>query len=213
MTSRRKRIYVLAKIISAFIVIYIVPFATVIILMSTNYLPLQTGVSALLTLALLYLTAFQVEIALRNSALRELEVQPLLRVRLEKGYVSGEGEAKEVVLRNEGRYPAKMVTIGIIAEPQIDIEKYRRETLKDMLVPGEGITVMDYYSNLRDREIRINVMYIDVMERERFVMFVKFKGHELFVPIGAPVKLERGIFIKVLENLALIKLYTKLKER
>lgn len=210
MTSKRKHVYVLAKIMLAFIVMYIIPFATVITLMSTNYLSLQTGVSALLTLALLYLTAFQVEIALRNSALRELEVQPVLRVKLGKGYVSDKGEIKQVVLTNEGGYPAKMVTVGIVVEPKTNIEEYRRTTFKDMLIPREELTVMDYHDKLKSYEIRLNILYVDVMERERFIMFVKPRDCEVFIPVGSPVNLERGIFIKVLESLAFIKLYIKL---
>jgi len=70
---------------------------------------------------------------------------------------------------------------------------------------------MDYQNILKGCEIRLNVMYIDVMGRERFVMFVKFEGYEVFIPVGAPVNLERGIFIRTLENLALVKSYLKLR--
>jgi len=64
---------------------------------------------------------------------------------------------------------------------------------------------------LKGYEIRLNVLYIDVMERERFIMFVKPRDREVFIPVGAPVNLERGIFIKILENLSLIKLYMSKK--
>ena len=70
---------------------------------------------------------------------------------------------------------------------------------------------MDYHDKLKGYEIRLNVLYIDVMERERFIMFVKPRDREVFIPVGAPVNLERGIFIKILENLSLIKLYMSKK--
>jgi len=101
--------------------------------MVDGFLPVQTGVSALLTLALVYLTAFQVEIALRNSALRELEIQPILKVSLEKGYVTGKGEIKRVMLKNEGKYPAKMVTVSIISELGLILKNIDRSHLKTRL--------------------------------------------------------------------------------
>jgi hypothetical protein len=64
------------KAITAFLLVYVMPFAAVIILMVSGYVGTHIGISALLALALLYLTGFQVELALRNAALRELEVQP-----------------------------------------------------------------------------------------------------------------------------------------
>ena len=105
-----------------------------------------------------------------------------------------------------------MVTIGIVVDPKTNIEEYRRTTFKGMLIPGEEITIMDYHDKLKNYEIRLNVLFIDVMERERFIMFVKPRDREVFIPVGSPVNLERGIFIKVLENLGLIKFYIEFKK-
>jgi hypothetical protein len=212
MRESSKLVGFLLKTMTAFLLLYVMPFATVIILMASGYIDAHIGISALLTLALIYLTGFQVELALRNAALRELEVQPILRVKLGKGFVvAGRGEEKEVILRNEGKYPAIMVTVGIITRPGVNIEKYKRETIKDMLVPGEEITIMTYDDSLKQHEIRLNILYKDMMDRDRFVMFIKPRNYEIFIPIGSPVDLERGVLIRTVEKLFLLRTYLRFR--
>ncbi len=74
MRESSKLVGFLLKTITAFLLLYVTPFATVIILMVSGYIDIHIGISALLTLALIYLTGFQIELALRNAALRELEM-------------------------------------------------------------------------------------------------------------------------------------------
>ncbi len=118
---------------------------------------------------------------------------------------------KKVILRNEGKYPAIMVAISIITRPKVNFEKYKQETIKDMLMPGEEITIMTYDDSLEQHEIHLNILYKDMMNRDRFMTFIKPRNYEIFIPVGSPVDLERGMLIKTMEKLLFLRTYLRFR--
>lgn len=148
-----------------------------------------------------YIITLQVEIGLRQTAVREAEYAPTLRPKVSHGMIGDHVWAK-VYLENVGKYPAYNVLVGLVDKvknkPVEDAAKKEPKTLS----AGESVSVFSQeLSKYRSMHIQMNVLYVDVLKIIGEIHFVKYPDAEEFMMY---LSLQRhGILLRCLDDLKL----------
>lgn len=156
---------------------------------------------AIIILFQTYIIWIQVEVALRQTAIFEIEYEPTFRPKITTNLI-GKEFYTTVSLESVGKYPAYNVIVGLVNKTKKEPLKKSSRLSSEVytLAPNQSIEVLYLpQTEFHEMAIEMNVLYNNVANKMGEIGFFKFSERNEFMLSHAHVNVRQGILLKSIE--------------